>query len=314
MKNKIHFYAPLQKIEKNDDGTLRVHGIASTESVDSDGEVITSDAMEEALPDFFKHGTGALREMHQPIAAGTVDEAEVDGGVTRIVATIVDAEAVKKVELGVYKGFSIGGRVKERDAKNRKVVTKITLAEISLVDRPSNPDAVLSIFKLADYSDEPSAADKALTAMEDLQKALAAKFPKLEPLDPIAERDRTIALLEKRLAEAMDEPLPPKTAGPAAANLIGTPGFSTPYEKMFAKGHAPQVRAVDKGTDAAGGASGPADRPELDTESIRKYLDSLPEEERVLSLMKAAQSQPLALAHRPAPRPGSVLESLTGAA
>ncbi len=62
----------------------------------------------------------------------------------------------------------------------------------------------------------------------------------------------------------------------------------------------------------AGGAS---DQPSasLDTESVRRYLDSLPEEERVLALMKAAQSQPITLAHRPAPRPGSVLQSLVGA-
>jgi hypothetical protein len=43
--NNVHFYGPLQKIEKRGDGTLRVHGIASTESIDSDGEVITAAAM-----------------------------------------------------------------------------------------------------------------------------------------------------------------------------------------------------------------------------------------------------------------------------
>jgi hypothetical protein len=97
MSNDIlHFYGPLQKIEKRDDGTLRVSGIASTESIDADGEVVTSSAMKAALPGFFRHGTGALREMHQPIAAGTVDEAEVDGNVTRIVATVVDKEASRR--------------------------------------------------------------------------------------------------------------------------------------------------------------------------------------------------------------------------
>jgi hypothetical protein len=148
--NNILFYAPLKKVETNDDGTLRVSGIASTESIDSDGEIISSAAMKAALPDFFRHGTGALREMHQPIAAGTVDEAKVDGDVTRIFATIVDRGAIEKVRKGVYKGFGIGGRVIDRDAKNRKRITKIALAEISLVDRPSNPDAILIIHKLAD--------------------------------------------------------------------------------------------------------------------------------------------------------------------
>jgi hypothetical protein len=172
MNNDLHFYGPLTKVEKRNDGTLRVHGIASTESIDSDGEIITAGAMKAALPDFFKHGTGALREMHQAIAAGTVDEAEVAGDVTRIVATIVDAEAVKKVLLGVYKGFSIGGRVRERDAKNRKIVTKIALAEISLVDRPSNPDAVLSIYKA--LSVETKRAPKAGTVTREHVDVLLA--------------------------------------------------------------------------------------------------------------------------------------------
>jgi len=171
----VHFYGPLQKIEKRDDGTIRVQGIASTESIDSDGEIITAAAMKAALPDFFKHGTGALREMHQPIAAGVVNEAEVVGGITRIVATVVDAEAIKKVLLGVFKGFSIGGRVKERDAKNRKIITKITLGEISLVDRPSNPDAVLEIFKAAAIA--TSAKPKPTVSREAVETLMAALSP-----------------------------------------------------------------------------------------------------------------------------------------
>jgi Caudovirus prohead serine protease len=176
MSNDIlHFYGPLQKIEKRGDGTLRVHGIASTESIDADGEVVTSSAMKAALPGFFRHGTGALREMHQPIAAGTVDEAEVDGNVTRIVATVVDKEAVKKVLLGVFKGFSIGGRVKERDPKDRKRITKLDLGEISLVDRPSNPDAVLEIFKAAAIA--TGAKPKPTVSRESVDTLMAAMSP-----------------------------------------------------------------------------------------------------------------------------------------
>jgi hypothetical protein len=169
------FFAPLQKIEKNDDGTIRISGIASTESVDSDGEIITAAAMKAALPDFFKHGTGALREMHQPIAAGTVDEAEVIGDTTRIVATIVDGEAIKKILKGVYKGLSIGGRVITRDTTNRKRITKIALAEISLVDRPSNPDAILVIQKVADAKPDLSGAvDNAFALLSPEGKAHVA--------------------------------------------------------------------------------------------------------------------------------------------
>ena len=71
-------------------------------------------------------------------------EAEVcDDGATRIVVHVVDPIAVAKVKNQVYRGFSIGGRVTQREAGNSKVITGLVLNEISLVDRPANPEAYL---------------------------------------------------------------------------------------------------------------------------------------------------------------------------
>src|SRR5574337_1020838 len=97
-------YAPISKMESQPDGTIKVWGIASTEAVDNDGEVIKADAMKAALPDYM--AWGAIREMHQPIAAGTCLEANVNAqGETVICAHIVDEGSVKKVQTGVLKGF-----------------------------------------------------------------------------------------------------------------------------------------------------------------------------------------------------------------
>lgn len=140
-------FAALSKVEENGDGTLTVEGIASTEAVDSDGEVVKASAIEAALPDFMRYGTGNLREMHQPLAAGTVEAVTVENDVTRIVAKVVDPTAIKKVQTGTYKGFSIGGKVTDRDQLNRKIVKGVKLVEISLVDRPANPEAVIEMWK-----------------------------------------------------------------------------------------------------------------------------------------------------------------------
>jgi hypothetical protein len=52
----------------------------------------------------------ALREMHQPLAAGKTIAADVaEDGCTYITAKVVDPVAIKKVKEGVYAGFSIGG-------------------------------------------------------------------------------------------------------------------------------------------------------------------------------------------------------------
>jgi hypothetical protein len=147
-------FAPITKVADNDDGTITVFGVASTEAVDSQGEIITRAAMQDALPDFFKYGTGALRAMHQPIAAGTVTKATVnEAGETEIEAIVVDPVEITKVKTGTYKGFSVGGSkiMSKYDAAN-KTINGMNLSEISLVDRPSNPGAIITMFKADDLA------------------------------------------------------------------------------------------------------------------------------------------------------------------
>jgi phage head maturation protease len=175
-------YAEISKVEEQDDGTLKVWGFASSEAVDSDGETITSDAMKAAIPDYMKFG--AVREMHQPIAAGTAIEASVDDmGKTFFGAHVVDPVAVKKVQTGTYKGFSIGGKVTERDELNKSIIKGIRLVEVSLVDRPANPEAVFTMYKVDDLeglqkTDEAPAAepteklDAVVPAEEPLKKGM----------------------------------------------------------------------------------------------------------------------------------------------
>lgn len=171
-------YAEIAKMEAQDDGTVKVWGYASSEAVDSDGEVIAAEAMKAAIPDYMKFG--AVREMHGLNAAGTAIEINVeDDGRTFFGAHIVDPIAVTKVKTGVYKGFSIGGSVTARDELNKSQITGLKLTEISLVDRPANPDAVFTCYKAdkpkdgeeaADKDDEP--ADKAdETPADDTEKA-----------------------------------------------------------------------------------------------------------------------------------------------
>lgn len=173
----MRFWLPFQKVEDNEDGTITVAGIASSEAVDSDGEIITADAMRAAIPDYMKFG--AVREMHQPIAAGTAVSCEVqDDGKTYIEALVVDSESVKKVKAGVLKGFSIGGKVQTRNKKDRKIIEAIKLVEVSLVDRPANPEAIIGLVKMEDTDVDPEqetpvapVVEKA-AELEDLKKFL----------------------------------------------------------------------------------------------------------------------------------------------
>src|SRR5262245_41265863 len=144
----MRLYGAIQKVEPQEDGTVRVHGIATSEAVDEQGEIVRADAIRAAIPDYMRFP--ALREMHQLSAAGTTLEAEVcEDGTTRIVAHVVDPVAVAKVKNQVYRGFSIGGQVTQRDAGDPKAITGLVLSEISLVDRPANPEAVFDCWKAA---------------------------------------------------------------------------------------------------------------------------------------------------------------------
>jgi hypothetical protein len=150
----MKLFGSISKVSENPDNTLTVTGICSSEAKDSDGEIIKASAIEAAIPDFLKFP--ALREMHQNIAAGTTLALEVlDSGVTQIEALVVDPVSIKKVLTGVLKGFSIGGKVTKRNDKQRNIIEGITLTEISLVDRPANPDSVIQLYKSETIGDEP---------------------------------------------------------------------------------------------------------------------------------------------------------------
>jgi phage head maturation protease len=184
-------YAEIAKMEAQDDGTVKVWGYASSEAVDSDGEIIAAEAMKAAIPDYMKFG--AVREMHGSNAAGTAIEINVeDDGRTFFGAHIVDPVAVTKVKTGVYKGFSIGGSVTARDELNKSQITGLKLTEISLVDRPANPDAVFTCYKAdkpkdeeeADKEEDDKPADKAdETPADDAEKADGDKEPEAEDKD-----------------------------------------------------------------------------------------------------------------------------------
>src|ERR1700722_3447167 len=153
----MRLYGAIQKVEPQDDGTVRVYGIATSEALDEQGEIVRADAIRAAIPDYMRFP--ALREMHQLSAAGTTLEAEVgDDGATRIVARVVDPIAITKVRNQVYRGFSIGGRVTQREAGNPKAITGLVLNEISLVDRPANPEAIFDGWKSSTMQTEQAPA------------------------------------------------------------------------------------------------------------------------------------------------------------
>ena len=171
----MRMFVPL---EKCDEEKRLAIGYASTPALDSQGEIVKREAVEAALPDYMRFAN--VREMHRPSAVGVAQEAGVDARGLHIAAKVVDDDAWEKVKQGVYKGFSIGGRVTSRDPEDRRVITGLELTEISLVDRPANPEAVIDVYKvsLAKEGRRNSAADlERIQRVHDASVELGAHCP-----------------------------------------------------------------------------------------------------------------------------------------
>ncbi len=182
---------------KVDEDNKMVYGYATTDSLDSQNEVIEWDATANAVEDYADWRT--LKEMHKPeTAAGTVPTLTMDEVGLFAGAEVVDDKAWEKVQKGVYKGFSIGGRILEKEVKHDSLLGKdigyikaYELDEISLVDKGANPDSDFSLAKIdrsaINFEEEMKKAK--ITAMEKKRKQLgktAGEFyavPKEPPSD-----------------------------------------------------------------------------------------------------------------------------------
>ena len=156
-------YFAIEKADRNADGTLMVYGKATDDSVDIDQQICDAAWLDRAMPDWFKTG-GNIREQHSSVAAGVAKEYEAKSDGHYIRALVVDPISVRKVETGVLKGFSIGIKnprvARDNKAANGRIIDG-QIVEVSLVDRPANPNCQLVLAK-------STTADSTLIMVEDL--------------------------------------------------------------------------------------------------------------------------------------------------
>jgi len=212
----VKLYAPFAKI---DEEKRMVFGYATTPTLDSQEEVVDLDASFEAVDEWKKWAN--IKEMHRPetaVGIAPIIEKHVGVGVY-IGAEIVDDAAWKKCVKKVYKGFSIGGKVIERNGKH---ITKYQLREISLVDRPANPD---SCFMVAKRDDTNASATEA-EGGGSMEKANEPSIPVAGEAPPKAETEAVVVKAEVPKVEEA----PPVTEVPAP-----TIDYKAEFEKLQAQ-------------------------------------------------------------------------------
>lgn len=158
-------WAPITKREKQADGSVIVHGPAASPSADRDGQKMDPTWLAQAMPEWFAESAN-VREQHDPKrAVGVGVGLTQDGDVQMLASRVVDPVAVAKVDAEVLKGYSIGIKAPiiqfgDAEAPNGTIVGG-KIIEVSLVDRPANPDCLLTVAK-ADSTDNLTAVDQAV--------------------------------------------------------------------------------------------------------------------------------------------------------
>jgi hypothetical protein len=152
-------------ITKVDEEQRRVWGVATSDAIDSQGDILDYEASKAAVSDWMKIGN--IREMHDAKkSVGKAFDAQFDD----VAKTITVGSYISKSDDGentwikikeqILTGYSVGGSVKDSivdkvagaDGVEKSVnrVTKWTMSELSLVDNPANPTAQIIMVKSVD--------------------------------------------------------------------------------------------------------------------------------------------------------------------
>ncbi|MGP0106663.1 hypothetical protein [Rhodoblastus sp.] len=336
MSDPLQMFIPLRKA---DAARRLISGYATAELPDRAGEICdyasTKPYYEKWSEDFAKasggKSLGNLRAMHGKVAAGKISAIAFNDDAKRIeiAAKIVDDDEWRKIEEGVYTGFSQGGAYVNRwpDPDNPEL-TRYTAApsEISLVDLPCLPEASFELVKADGGSERrgfaaPSAEPEGQTPVSssamrawlvgnvdsDVEAAetISAFFAALEAdlnADPV--HDAPLTELLARVKQRHVALLQPKAAQKAVA-------LDARLEKLASDGEAARRAGADLAKQVAAlvervaaleaapaqpvhlpGFAPVSKSAEAGLDNLAAELARLSPEQASLVLIKAAQTQP----------------------
>jgi len=179
-------WAPITKVEDQDDGTVVVYGPATDAGLDRDKQRMNQDWLDAAMPAWMAEG-GNVREQHdakRAVGVG-VGLSRAEDGSHMLAAAVVDPVAIMKVRPGpngrppVLKGFSVGIKDPQlafgkADAPNGEIIGG-SIIEVSLVDRPSNPRTLFTMVKADAAGDLGGVDGAAVVEKADDPRAVQAR-------------------------------------------------------------------------------------------------------------------------------------------
>ena len=300
----LALFMPLAKVDADQ---RLVQGVATAERPDRNGEICDYQSTKpyfeawsaEAKAVSGGKSLGAVRAMHNRIAAGKLTGIDFDDEGKRIVveAKIVDDEEWQKVLEGVYTGFSQGGRYVARWDDPDTGLTRFTAEpiEISIVDVPCLPDATFEVVRngVSEFhkfvAPQPAAAAPAAEPTAPApQPVKAAEVPSSrENIEALGKAALALSRAAEKLDRAVDENgRLSKTVSDFAPKLEALEQRLTALEAQPAPPRA-ALRAAPRESDYG------FDATRIDSvEAAIKQLAALPDEQRALAMTKISLANP----------------------
>lgn len=231
----MRFSFPITKTEKLEDGRLLIEGVATSEALDSQGDILDYEGSKQA----FGKWRGNLREAHdskKPVgkALEVLHDDDAKAISVRAFVSAGAADTQAKVMDGTLAMFSVGGEAPKK-TKTEKVGGKLArrvlewdMVELSLVDVGANPDAAFSLAKGAEASE----------AISECDTAKACEIPGHAEMTPEEHAKAHEEVPAEKAAEAAPGPVeatlePPPVVLPAPAEKAAEPILAK-YDGMAA--------------------------------------------------------------------------------
>lgn len=176
-KSMNHFQMLFKEV-KQEEGKVKIKGFASTPDLDRYDDIVQPTAFAEAMATYMKNPVVLLgHDSDKPI--GTVTEYNLSTSGLEVTVEVVNNidDCMEKIQNKTLRGFSIGWRCldciyKEEGNKYIREVTKLDLAEISVVAVPANPSTLFTL-------------SKSLKKMFDERKEMEAETPTETPTETV---------------------------------------------------------------------------------------------------------------------------------
>jgi len=218
MQNSFKFEIPAY-IEKSEDGSYKIGGIASTEHLDKQQEILIQKGMDLSPIDSgkgffnFDHSNkpediiGAV-DGYRHTSDGLYIHGNLFKGHKRAEAVYTIMKALGEKKRGAV-GFSVEGQIIERDTKNSKIIRKCRIKNVALTLNPVNSNTYATLVKSMTASEEVEFD----ATEENIPQSNSEVSVKNEV--PVFTATQVIELMEKALTVGA------ATANQAPANLSG---------------------------------------------------------------------------------------------